>query len=236
MDSKRVLVVDDEESIRAMLRLALETAGYECLEAETATIAHILIIDQHPDLVLLDWMLPEISGIDLTRRLRKSALTNKLPIIMLTARNEEKNKLLGLDAGADDYITKPFSLRELLARIKAVLRRTSINAHQELINVNDLVLNTVSRCITAKGAVIDMGPTEYRMLHFFMTHPDRAFTRNQLLDHVWGGNIYIEERTVDVHIRRLRRALGLTYAPLIQTVRSIGYRFSPINCSSDYLS
>ncbi len=236
MDSKRILIVDDEESIRAMLRLALETEGYECLEAETATIAHILIIDQHPDLVLLDWMLPEISGIDLTRRLKKSELTKKLPIIMLTARNEEKNKLLGLDAGVDDYITKPFSPRELLARIKAVLRRTSINTHQKMINVNDLVLNTVSHCITAKGLVIDVGPTEYRMLHFFMTHPDRAFTRNQLLDHIWGGNIYIEERTVDVHIRRLRRTLGLTYAPLIQTVRGIGYRFSLINCSSDYLS
>jgi two-component system, OmpR family, phosphate regulon response regulator PhoB len=225
---KRILIVDDEESIRDMLRLALEMAGYECLEAETATTAHALVIDQCPDLVLLDWMLPGTSGIELARRLRKNVLTVKLPIIMLTARGEEKHKLLGLNAGADDYITKPFSMRELLARLKAVLRRTSIDSQQELINVYDLVLNPVSHCITAKGTELEVGPTEYRMLNFFMTHQDQAFTRSQLLDHIWGGSVYIEERTVDVHIRRLRRTVGSAYAPFIQTVRGVGYRFSAI--------
>jgi two-component system phosphate regulon response regulator PhoB len=226
MPTKRILIVDDEAAIREMLQLALKMAGYECLEAENAQQAHAQVIDEQPDLILLDWMLPGTSGIELARRLKKDSLSADLPIIMLTARSEERHKILGLEVGADDYITKPFSTRELVARIKAVLRRTSSLTEEQCLSVDGLILDPVSHRITARGQALEVGPTEFKLLLFFMTHSERAFTRGQLLDHVWGGNVYIEERTVDVHIRRLRKALGEAYAPLIQTIRGTGYRFS----------
>lgn len=226
MTTKRVLIVDDEAPIREMLSLALEMAGYECMEAENAQDAHGAIIDARPDLVLLDWMMPGTSGIELARRLKKDELTCDIPIILLTAKGDEDNKVQGLESGADDYITKPFSPRELVARLKAVLRRTSPEGEGTEIVVNGLKLDPVSHRITIQGAPVDMGPTEFKLLNFFMTHQDRAFSRGQLLDYVWGGNVYVEERTVDVHIRRLRKALGDSHSPLIQTVRGMGYRFS----------
>lgn len=226
MSTKRVLIVDDEAPIREMLSLALEMAGYECLEADNAQAAHGSIIDSRPDLILLDWMMPGTSGIELARRLKRDELTMDIPIILLTAKGDEDNKVQGLESGADDYITKPFSPRELVARLKAVLRRTSPEAEGSEIEVNGLKLDPVSHRITISGAPVDMGPTEFKLLNFFMTHQDRAFSRGQLLDYVWGGNVYVEERTVDVHIRRLRKALGDSHAPLIQTVRGMGYRFS----------
>ncbi|MFT6917041.1 MAG: two-component system phosphate regulon response regulator PhoB [Motiliproteus sp.] len=226
MSFKRVLIVDDEAPIREMLVLALEMAGYECQEADNAQEAMSLVVDKRPDLILLDWMMPGTSGIDLARRLKKDSLTADIPIIMLTAKGDEDNKVQGLEAGADDYITKPFSPRELVARLKAVLRRTSPEGEDAIIAVSGLSLDPVSHRASAEGEPLQMGPTEFKLLNFFMTHQDRAFSRGQLLDYVWGGNVYVEERTVDVHIRRLRKALGDTYAPLVQTVRGMGYRFS----------
>lgn len=229
MSGKRVLIVDDEAPIREMLSLALQMAGYECQEAESAQAAHALIVDTRPDLILLDWMMPGTSGIELARRLKRDDLTSAIPIIMLTAKGDEDNKVLGLEAGADDYITKPFSPRELVARLKAVLRRTAPDGDAARIEVNGLVLDPVSHRVNADGEPLEMGPTEFKLLSFFMSHQDRAFSRSQLLDYVWGGNVYVEERTVDVHIRRLRKALGDNYAPLVQTVRGMGYRFSSQN-------
>jgi len=226
MSGKRVLIVDDEAPIREMLSLALEMAGYQCLEAENAQSAHAQVVDARPDLILLDWMMPGTSGIELARRLKRDDLTSAIPIIMLTAKGDEDNKVLGLEAGADDYITKPFSPRELVARLKAVLRRTAPEGDDARIDVNGLVLDPVSHRVNADGQPLEMGPTEFKLLSFFMSHQDRAFSRGQLLDYVWGGNVYVEERTVDVHIRRLRKALGDKYAPLVQTVRGMGYRFS----------
>ncbi|MEH6649534.1 MAG: phosphate regulon transcriptional regulator PhoB [Motiliproteus sp.] len=226
MSFKRVLIVDDEAPIREMLTLALEMAGYECREAENAQQAMTQVLDDRPDLILLDWMMPGTSGIELARRLKKDQLTGDIPIIMLTAKGDEDNKVKGLEAGADDYITKPFSPRELVARLKAVLRRTSPEGSAAVIEVNGLSMDPVSHRASADGQPLDMGPTEFKLLNFFMTHQDRAFSRGQLLDYVWGGNVYVEERTVDVHIRRLRKALGDGHAPLIQTVRGMGYRFS----------
>ncbi|WP_207060612.1 phosphate regulon transcriptional regulator PhoB [Motiliproteus sp. SC1-56] len=226
MSSKRVLIVDDEKPIREMLSLALEMAGYECLEADNAQAALAAVVDAQPDLILLDWMMPGTSGIELARRLKRDDQTADIPIIMLTAKGDEDNKVQGLEAGADDYITKPFSPRELVARLKAVLRRASPGGEEARIEINGLVLDTVSHRVTVDGAPLELGPTEYRLLSFFMTHPERAFSRAQLLDFVWGGNVYVEERTVDVHIRRLRKALGEELAPLVQTVRGMGYRFS----------
>lgn len=223
---KKVLIVEDEEDIREMLRLALEMADFECFEADNIRDAHIHIIDHNPDLVLLDWMLPGGSGIELARRLKRDELTARVPIIMLTAREEEADKVLGLEAGADDYITKPFSPRELVARLKAVLRRTGISNAEAEFKVGDLVVDTAAQRVSIGDVGVNMGPSEYRLLMFFMSHQERAYTRGQLLDHVWGGNVYIDERTVDVHIRRLRKALGDAYAPLVQTVRGTGYRFS----------
>ncbi len=226
MSSKRVLIVDDEAPIREMLTLALEMAGYVCMEADNAQSAHGMIIDSRPDLILLDWMMPGTSGIELARRLKKDELTADIPIILLTAKADEDNKVQGLESGADDYITKPFSPRELVARLKAVLRRASPDGDGAQIEVNGLKLDPVSHRITVNGTLVEMGPTEFKLLNFFMTHQDRAFSRGQLLDYVWGGNVYVEERTVDVHIRRLRKALGELHAPLVQTVRGMGYRFS----------
>ena len=224
--ANKILIVDDEAPIRDMIMVALEMAGYHCLEADNAQTAHAIIVDQKPDLVLLDWMLPVVSGLELARRLKRDELTADIPIIMLTAKGEEDNKIQGLENGADDYITKPFSPRELVARLKAVLRRAGAANQSEPIEVRGVTLDPLSHRVTINGDPTEMGPTEYRLLQFFMTHQERAYTRSQLLDHVWGGNVYVEERTVDVHIRRLRKALGMDHEKLVQTVRGTGYRFS----------
>ena len=226
MTGKTVLIVDDEAPIREMIAVALEMADYDYLEAEDAREAHALIVDKQPDLVLLDWMLPGTSGVELARRLKKEEATADIPIIMLTAKVEEDNKIQGLEVGADDYITKPFSPRELVARLKAVLRRATPPGVDSPIEVEGLTLDPVGHRVTTQEGALTMGPTEYRLLQFFMTHQERVYTRSQLLDQVWGGNVYVEERTVDVHLRRLRTALGDKYDHLIQTVRGTGYRFS----------
>ncbi len=226
MTNKTVLIVDDEAPIREMIAVALHMAGYRCLEAHNAQIAHALIVDHQPDIVLLDWMMPQVSGIELARRLKREPMTAKIPIIMLTARSEEDNKIQGLEAGADDYITKPFSPRELIARLKAVLRRTATAGIDESIEVEGLRLDPSSQRVSSNGSPLEIGPTEFRLLQFFMSNPERAYSRSQLLDQVWGGNVYVEERTVDVHIRRLRLTLGAKHRHLVQTVRGTGYRFS----------
>ena len=226
MPEAKILIVDDEEAIREMISVALELAGFQWIEAENAQVAHSRIVDDRPDLILLDWMLPGISGIELARRLKRDEATSEIPVIMLTAKSEEDNKIQGLDAGADDYITKPFSTRELISRINAVLRRAKGDRTKSIL-VDGLALDPVSHRITADERPVEMGPTEYRLLEFFMTHQDRAYSRAQLLDQVWGGNVYVEDRTVDVHIRRLRKALApYKYDHLVQTVRGTGYRFS----------
>ncbi|HAC29853.1 MAG TPA: phosphate regulon transcriptional regulatory protein PhoB, partial [Marinobacter hydrocarbonoclasticus] len=206
MSGKTVLIVDDEAPIREMIAVALEMADYDYLEAADAREAHALIIDKQPDMILLDWMLPGTSGVELARRLKKEEATADIPIIMLTAKVEEDNKIQGLEVGADDYITKPFSPRELVARLKAVLRRATPPGVDSPIEVDGLTLDPVGHRVTTADGAINMGPTEYRLLQFFMTHQERVYTRSQLLDQVWGGNVYVEERTVDVHIRRLRKA------------------------------
>ncbi len=226
MTSKTVLIVDDEAAIREMIAVALQMAGYRCLEAENAQSAHAIVVDHQPDIILLDWMMPDVSGIELARRLKRETAYADIPIIMLTARSEEDNKIQGLEAGADDYITKPFSPRELIARLKAVLRRTATAGIDEPIEVEGLRLDPSSHRVSSGDTELEFGPTEFRLLQFFMTHPERAYTRSQLLDQVWGGNVYVEERTVDVHIRRLRLALGAEHEHLVQTVRGTGYRFS----------
>lgn len=229
MSERKVLIVDDEFAIRDMLKMALEIADFRCLEAENIHDAYTLVVDERPDIVLLDWMLPGGSGLELLRRLKRNDTTRELPVIMLTAKSAEDNVIQGLDVGADDYLTKPFAPRELIARIKALLRRSSGGDAQERLQVAELVLEGESRRAYLGEHPLDMGPTEFNLLQFFMSHPERAYTRSQLLDHVWGANVYVEERTVDVHIRRLRKALqasGLDYSDLIQTVRGTGYRFS----------
>ena len=229
MDGKVILIVDDEAAIREMIRMSLELAGFNCLEANDIQQAHSTIIDKTPDLVLLDWMLPGGSGIELLRRLKRDELTRETPVIMLTAKVDEDNKIQGLDVGADDYISKPFAPRELLSRIKAVLRRCGVGEQESVIEVEGLCLDPSSHRVTIEKHPVVMGPTEFRLLKFFMTHQERAYSRGQLLDHVWGGNVYVEERTVDVHIRRLRKALTTDqghYENLVQTVRGTGYRFS----------
>jgi two-component system, OmpR family, phosphate regulon response regulator PhoB len=227
MSKKTILIIDDEPAIRDMLRVALEMADYRCLEADNAQQGHALVIDEKPDLLLLDWMMPGTSGIELARRLKRDEVTAKTPIIMLTAKGEEDNKIQGLETGADDYITKPFSPRELIARLKAVLRRIEPDTPEEPIVVDQLCLDPVSQRVTIEEEPVDMGPTEYRLLAFFLTHQERVYNRGQLLDHIWGGNVYIDERTVDVHIRRLRKALAPgEHDRFVQTVRGSGYRFS----------
>ncbi|MDM7858329.1 phosphate regulon transcriptional regulator PhoB [Thiopseudomonas acetoxidans] len=226
MTGKTVLIVDDEAAIREMIAVALQMAGYRCLEADNAQNAHAIVVDHQPDIILLDWMMPNVSGIELARRLKRETAYADIPIIMLTARSEEDNKIQGLEAGADDYITKPFSPRELIARLKAVLRRTATAGIDESIEIEGLRLDPSSHRVSSGDTELEFGPTEFRLLQFFMTHPERAYTRSQLLDYVWGGNVYVEERTVDVHIRRLRLALGTKHEHLVQTVRGTGYRFS----------
>lgn len=223
----KILIVDDEPAIRQMVCLALTQAGYRCLEAADTTEAQQRIVNDAPDLVLLDWMLPGVSGIEYARRLRREKLTQSLPIIMLTARTEEEDKVRGLDSGSDDYITKPFSTRELLARINALLRRQVPLAGDMPIEVDGLSLDPVTHRVSANGHKLALGPTEFRLLHFFMSYPERVHSRERLLNSVWGDNVYVEERTVDVHIRRLRKALTPSaHDRLIQTVRGAGYRFS----------
>ena len=227
MTRKTVLIVDDEPAIRDMLKVALEIADFNCIEAKNAYEAQVAVTDHKPDLVLLDWMMPEVSGIELLRRWRQHEETANLPVIMLTAKAEEDNAIRGLDTGADDYISKPFSPRELASRIRALVRRTQPESSEDLIRMGDLSIDPVSRRAAIKDQIVSLGPTEYRLLEFFMKHPDRAFTREQLLNKVWGPNVYIDERTIDVHIRRLRKALSIDgYENSIQTVRGFGYRFS----------
>jgi len=209
-----------------MVCFVLEQNGFQPVEAEDYDSAVNQLNEPWPDLILLDWMLPGTSGIELARRLKRDELTADTPIIMLTAKGEEDNKIQGLEVGADDYITKPFSPRELVARLKAVLRRATPVDSEAPIEIGGLLLDPASHRVTIDGKPAEMGPTEYRLLQFFMTHQERAYTRSQLLDQVWGGNVYVEERTVDVHIRRLRKALGEAYENLVQTVRGTGYRFS----------
>jgi len=224
---KRILVVEDEHAIREMIGFALKKDGLQFEEAADAEKALVAIASNPPDLVLLDWMLPGLSGVELARRLRREDVTAKLPIILLTARVEENDRVHGLEVGADDYITKPFSPRELIARINAVLRRSQAGSEERPIEFAGLQLDPVGHRVQADGRRLDLAPTEYRLLHFFMTNPDRVYSREQLLDHVWGRGIFVEERTVDVHIRRLRKALAAqTYDRFIQTVRGAGYRFS----------
>ena len=229
MNESTVLVVDDETAIRDMLRMALEIADFRCIEADNIHDAYTLIVDERPDIVLLDWMLPGGSGLEMLRRLKRGETTRELPVIMLTAKTAEDNVIQGLDVGADDYITKPFAPRELIARVRALLRRAGGGQANERMQVSELVLDGESRRVLVGEEPIDMGPTEFKLLQFFMSHPERAYTRGQLLDQVWGANVYVEERTIDVHIRRLRKALQSPhgdYSNLIQTVRGTGYRFS----------
>jgi two-component system phosphate regulon response regulator PhoB len=224
---KRILIVDDEPAIRDMVAFALRKGDYEPAHAGDAREAQAAIADAVPDLILLDWMLPGTSGLELARRWRREDLTREIPIIMLTARGEENDRVGGLEAGADDYVVKPFSARELLARIRAVMRRARDDDEDGSVSVGALRIDGAAHRVFANGEPVAIGPTEYRLLHFFMTHPERVYTRSQLLDHVWGGSVYVEERTIDVHIRRLRKTLepsGLE--GMVQTVRGSGYRFS----------
>lgn len=227
MSQTTVLIIDDEPAIREMVATTLEMADLNCLTAENATKAHQIIFDKQPNLILLDWMLPDVSGLEFARRLRKAEATQELPIIMLTAKTDEDEKVLGFSAGVDDYVTKPFSGKELIARVHAVLRRADAKHGQKKLKAGTLVLDPISQRVSAGEHAISMGPTEYRLLEFFMSHQDRAYSRIQLLDHVWGSNVYVEDRTVDVHIRRLRKALAPHgHDAYIQTVRGTGYRFS----------
>lgn len=224
----KILIVDDEAAIRTMVSMVLNKADYACLEASTVAEARHCVTHEAPDLVLLDWMLPGISGADYARALRREPLTRHLPIIMLTARTAEEDKIRGLDSGVDDYVTKPFSPRELLARIKALLRRSAPLTNNESLVVGTLILDPVSHRVTGRGIPIDLGPTEFKLLRFLMCYPNRVQSRGRILDQVWGPNVYVDERTVDVHIRRLRKALGGSgHDHLIQTVRGAGYRLSP---------
>ena len=227
MTSNKILIVEDEAPIREMIAFHLTRAGYETIEAGDCRVARELLVDEQPDLALIDWMLPDMSGLELTRLLKRDKSNDDLAVIMLTARADEYDKVAGLDSGADDYITKPFSPRELVARIQAVLRRAKAGNDGEVIRLGVLELDTAGHRVSANGSEVKLGPTEYRLLKFLMTHPDRVYSRTQLLDRVWGANVYVEERTVDVHIRRLRKALAVDSADdYIQTVRGAGYRFS----------
>ncbi|AOX63109.1 DNA-binding response regulator [Stenotrophomonas maltophilia] len=224
---KRILIVDDEPAIREMVAFALRKGDYDPIHAGDAREAQTAIADRVPDLILLDWMLPGTSGLDLARRWRKEALTREVPIIMLTARGEENDRVGGLEAGVDDYVVKPFSARELLARIRAVMRRARDDDEDGSVAVGTIRIDGAAHRVFAGDQPVPIGPTEYRLLHFFMTHPERVYTRAQLLDHVWGGSVYVEERTIDVHIRRLRKTLEPFGAEnMVQTVRGAGYRFS----------
>ncbi len=223
----KILVVEDEPAIQELLAFNIVEAGFHAMRAEDGESAWAQIHQHVPDLILLDWMLPNTSGVILAKQFRADARTQDVPIIMLTARGEERDKILGLESGADDYITKPFSPRELMARIRAVLRRRAPTGSDETVLIGGLELSPSAHRVTVGGVSIDLGPTEFRLLHFFMTHAERVYSRTQLLDQVWGTQVFVEERTVDVHIRRLRVELETVKKDgLIQTVRGSGYRFS----------
>lgn len=227
MTSIRILVVEDEESIQALIQFTLEQAGFTVQAAGSVEQARLLIDEVLPDILLLDWMLPGTSGVQFTKQLRSDERTKDMPIILLTARGEDIDKEHGLNQGADDYLTKPFSPRELIARINALLRRRAPQKSSETIDIQGLVLDPAEQRVTAHGQAVMFGPTEFKLLHFFMTHTERVYSRRQLLDLVWGDHVFVEERTVDVHIRRLRSALEPSqHDSLIQTVRGTGYRFS----------
>ncbi|MDX2410840.1 MAG: phosphate regulon transcriptional regulator PhoB [Woeseiaceae bacterium] len=229
MAANKILIVEDEAPIREMIAFHLARAGYETLEAADCRVARQLLADEQPDMAIIDWMLPDMSGLELTRLLKRDKANDDLTIIMLTARADEYDKVAGLESGADDYITKPFSPRELVARIQAVLRRASAS-DGETISSGVLQLDSAGHRVSANSSEVKLGPTEYRLLKFLMMHPDRVYGRAQLLDRVWGANVYVEERTVDVHVRRLRKALAAQGADdYIQTVRGAGYRFSTRN-------
>lgn len=226
MSAEFILVVDDEPAICDLICTSLEMAGYQTRKAANGQIALQMIINEQPDLIVSDWMMPMMSGPELTLRLKREERTRDIPIILLTARTEEEDMIKGLECGADDYITKPFSPRELTARIKAVLRRSKPSSSKQL-SIGALSCHPEEQLCRIDGTVITMGPKEYKLLEYFMQHPNRVFSRDQLLDKVWGGNVFIDERTVDVHIRRLRKAVSIDgYERLIQTVRGSGYRFS----------
>jgi two-component system phosphate regulon response regulator PhoB len=228
MTAAKILIVEDEAPIREMIAFHLSRAGYDTLEAPDCRSARELLADERPDLALVDWMLPDMSGLELTRQLKRDKDNEDLAIIMLTARADEFDKIAGLEGGADDYVTKPFSPRELIARIQAVLRRSGTDKN-ETVSSGVLTLDSAGHRVSANGNEIKLGPTEYRLLKFLITHPDRVYSRSQLLDRVWGASVYVEERTVDVHIRRLRKALAVEAADAyIQTVRGAGYRFSSL--------
>lgn len=231
MTQLNILVVEDEDAIREMLVMVLEQADLNVIAVASAELAqHALADNSKPDLLLLDWMLPGISGVDLAKRLKQDDLFKDLPIIMLTARGEEEDKVRGFDIGVDDYVSKPFSPKELVARIKAVLRRSGKQIQEDVLNINDITLDMGKHRISVVGKALNVSPTEFKMMHFFMTHQDKVYSRTQLLDQVWGRSAYIEERTVDVHIRRLRKILKEHQKDeLIQTVRGFGYRFSAIS-------
>lgn len=227
MSNKLILVVEDEAPIREMLKFALERADFRVALAGNAAEGRLRIADQQPDLILMDWMMPGMSGVEFSRELKNNPTTRDVPIIMVTARVEEEDKVRGLNVGCDDYVSKPFSFPELIARINAVLRRSTPGGEEETLAVAGLEVNAASQRVTAKGEPVRLGPTEYRLLHFFVSHQDRVYTREQVLDRVWGQSVYVEERTVDVHIRRLRKALEPHgFDAMIQTVRGTGYRFS----------
>lgn len=235
MASVNILVVEDEQAIAEMIVTSLELAGFKVRRAVNGQIAYQMILDDMPDLVLADWMMPMMSGLDLTRRLKRESLTADIPIILLTAKSDEEDKIKGFDAGIDDYVVKPFSPRELLARIKAVLRRGNVDLDGKPLTAGNMQLDRSSQRASIKTqessqesmVEITLGPIEFRLLEFFMLHPDRVYSRPQLLDQVWGGNVYVEDRTVDVHIRRLRKSISIAgHDKMIQTVRGAGYRFS----------
>ena len=222
--SATILVVEDEPQVQELVAVNLEHAGHRVLRAATAEEAEISIRRELPDVLILDWMLPGESGVTFMRRLRADERTRELPILMLTARAMEQDKVSGLEAGADDYLTKPFSPKELAARIKAVLRRRAPQLADEAVEIAGLRLDPAGRRVSANGKAVELAPTEFRLLHFFMTHPERIYSRTQMLDQVWGDHVFIEERTVDVHIRRLRKALEPSgHDRLIDTVRGSGY-------------
>lgn len=227
MKNAKILIVEDEAPLREMISYAMSTAGFVPLMAEDVDQAYTLIDNELPDLILLDWMLPGLAGVEFVKRLRRDEYTREVPVVMLTARSDEADKLAGFEAGVDDYVVKPFSPRELIARIKAVLRRTSVGENIEKLSVGGLILEPDSHRVSVNGTPLKLGPTEFALLKFFLEHPDRVYNRGQLLDRVWGRSTSVEERTVDVHILRLRKALKpFSIEHYVQTVRSAGYRFS----------
>lgn len=232
-----ILVVEDEQAIAEMITTCLEMANYKVKRAANGQVAFQMIADEVPDLILADWMMPMMTGLELAKRLKREEHTSEIPIILLTAKSEENDKIHGFDAGVDDYVVKPFSPRELLARIRAVLRRGNIDIEGKGLVAGQLVLDRTSKKVRLADEVINLGPIEFKLLEFLMLHPDRVYSREQLLDRVWGGNVYVEDRTVDVHIRRLRKRLTpLQHETMIQTVRGAGYRFSLEDFNPDSIS